>query len=170
MALRPVNGVEVGDYVPLPPLQGRGPCIVVGHAPGFEEEYKIAKSELGNVPVFAVNRAAYHVYCDFCVSVHPDVFFSGGERYITVSDRPLPHVDIAFPIATRGGSSALLATLIALVMGHSLVVTAGVHLVGAYKSFQGRWMWYADQISARVKSVSPKGTFITDFFGGLDNG
>ena len=98
----------------------------------------------------------------------PDGNFHRGNGSTRASDRNLPGVDMAFPIATKGGSSALLATLIALVMGHDKVVTAGVHLVDDYKPMQGRWIHFDDALRGRVFSVSPEGTFIRDYFGGID--
>lgn len=167
MALRTINGIQVGDYVPLPEFQPcSGTAIVLGNAPNFKDEYDAARNICPEAKVYGVNRSAWEIVCDYWVTVHPEMVFIKDRWAVRMSDRLGDNIDMAFPIATRGGSSALLATLIALVMGHDMVITAGVHLIGAYKTMQNRWYWYADQLGGRVKSVSPEGTFIRDKFGG----
>jgi len=142
-----------------------GPCIVVGTAKGFLQEFEEAQTLLGNAPVFCVNRAAEVIDGNFWVTVHPEVFFHAESDMIKISDRVSDEVDVAFPIATQGGSSSLLAVLVALVMGSSLVVTAGVHLDGKYKPFQGRWRHYKSQIGDRIRSMSAAQTYISKEWG-----
>lgn len=156
-------GIEYRDYTKLPAIEGAGPAIVCGTAPNWSIELESARQKCPDAPVFGVNRAAIWAPCDYLVTVHPELFKNVSCKIF--SDKAAHNVDTVWPIATAGGTSALLAVLIALLMGHSRVVTAGVHLNGDYKSARDRWIFFADQIGERLTSVSPEGTFITDYFG-----
>jgi hypothetical protein len=166
--MKTVNGIEVGDYVPMPCYTQRsGVALVVGTAPDWIDELVEAKIKFPDAPVFAVNVAGRMIICNYWVTVHPEKFGWGDMPLF--SDKMKNMADVAWPIATAGGSSALLATLIALVMGFDMVVMAGVHLIGEYKQFQPQWLGREEQINGRVRSVSPEGTFIRDHFGGLES-
>lgn len=167
-----VNGVEVG-HLGLPPFAQTksGPCIVAGTAPGYINEFYEARKAAGTTAeVLGVNKFGliHEVHCQHWVTVHPEDYFP--KRAFptpTHSDKPGEQVDNIWPIATAGGSSALLATMIALVMGFEKVILAGVHLINAYASMQDRWIHFDSVLRGRVCSVSPKGTFIRDRFGGV---
>lgn len=175
-----INGVEVRGYAGLPPLAKAftGPAMVVGTAPGWDAEsmegFRQVKDMHGVAPVvFAVNNAGRLLpegMAQHWVTVHPEVFYRDESPLDRHSDKRHPGatVEWVWPIATMGGSSSLLAVMIAIVMGFQPVVTAGVHLGDEYKRMQGRWVHYRNGLQGRVCSVSPAGTFVRDFFGGLD--
>ncbi len=169
---RMINGVGVAAYAPLPRTTGTGPAIVAGTAPGYAREILAARRALSSAPVLGVNRfgTEHGAGCELWVSVHPETYFRkrGSAAWPrTCSDRPAPGVDLVWPIATGGGSSALLAVLIALVMGHGPVVCSGVHLDGDYASYRARWEELAACLRGRVFSFSPRGTWLRDYFGSL---
>lgn len=172
----------------LPPLAGKfsGPAIVLGRAPGWEIELDVALEVTQyEAPIFAVNHQEGH-YPGLCVehvvSVHAAKFpekAKRDQRTIYHSPKP-PHVapraDVFWPMPGIGGSgsSALLAALIALNMGHSPVYVAGVHLeettcvedeqgrrtLHSYTVYKDGWSSLRDQLRGRVFSVSPRGTFL----------
>jgi len=168
MAPRTINGIRVGDSFPHAGVPAHtGVALVVGNAPGWQDEYARAKSMFHGATSYMVNRSGAQMPGDYWVSLHPVELFMESAPMIKISDRPLEGVDISLPIDIAGGSSSLLAVLVALAMGHSQVITAGVHLTGpTYKRFQGKWKWWQKELRGRLKSVSPHGTFITDYFGG----
>jgi hypothetical protein len=178
----------------LPPLAGKfsGSAIVLGRAPGWVDELDAALDVTGHAaPIFAVNHQEGH-YPGLCVehvvSVHAAKFPAKDKRRADTlyhSPKP-PHVapraDVFWPMPGIGGSgsSALLATLIALNMGHSPAYVAGVHLMEStcledeegrktlhsYKPYQDGWVSMREQLLGRVFSVSPRGTFLRELLGG----
>lgn len=170
MTGRRQNGVELRDTGDLPGCAGqfRGPAVVAGTAAGYAGEFLSAWRGHGHCPVVGVNRFGleYQGICGHWVSVHPEIFFPcRAWRVTTHSDKPHADADAVWPIATMGGSSALLAVLVALCLGFAPVVAAGVHLVGEYRRMQGSWRRFERTLRGRVFSVSPPGTFVRDFLG-----
>lgn len=178
----------------LPPLAGKfsGPAIVLGRGGDWVSELDAAMLATDNdAPIFAVNHQEGH-YPGLCVehvvSVHAAKFPAKERRRAdTVYHCPKPpHVaplaDAFWPMPGIGGSgsSALLATLIALNMGYAPVLVAGVHLTETtegddgqghrwrhgYGVYQDGWVTLRDQLVGRVFSVSPQGTFLRELLGG----
>lgn len=182
------------SFGPLPPLAGKfsGPAIVLGRAPGWIDEMDIAMLATDHAaPVFAVNHQEgyYPGLCfEHVVSVHAAHFPAKENRRrdtIYHSSKPLhvaPFADVFWPMpgVGGGGSSALLAALIALAMGHAPVLVAGVHLSdsapivdeqgrktrNSYTCYRGGWMSLLPNLRGRVFSVSPRGTFLRDLLEG----
>jgi hypothetical protein len=160
-----VNGIQISDFAPLPPLKGCGAAIVCGTAPGYGEELAEALRQEPEAYVMGVNRVYQTTAVDCLATVHPEAF----------QDCPVdlhtdkPGGDWRWPIATRGGTSALLAVCIALMMGFDRVVLAGVHIDGEYSQCRGPWLERRKALSGRICSVSPRGTFTRDTFGGCED-
>lgn len=178
----------------LPPLAGKfsGPAIVLGRALGWQDELDTAFELTGHdAPVFAVNHhMPSHYGCiafEHVVSIHSGDFPPKDKRRQDVlyhAEKPLhcaPNADVFWPIPGMGaGSSALLATVVALNMGYAPVYLAGVHLaestsvddgqghctIHSYCVYQDGWTSLRDELMGRVFSVSPTGTFIRDLLGG----
>lgn len=181
-------------FGPLPPLAGKfsGPAIVLGRAPGWVDELDVALEVTGcEAPIFAVNHnmGYYPGLCvEHVVSVHAAKFPTKDRRRADTlyhSSKPLhvaPRGDVFWPLPGIGGSgsSALLAALIALNMGHDPVFVAGVHLVDgtcvvdaagkktvhSYRGYQDGWVSLREQLLGRVFSVSPRGSFLRELLGG----
>jgi hypothetical protein len=177
-----VNWNEWGAFAPLPePTKAGLTAIVVGSARGWLCEAYDAKKAFPGAETFAVNRAGIALAedTDFWVTVHPEIFFPerNWQRVVTISDKPdgntdqmgNPCVDQVFPIATMGGSSALLAVCVALAMGFERVVLAGVHLeTPDYQCMRDRWQHYAPVLRGRVASLAPEGYWMRELLGGVD--
>lgn len=177
-----------------PALAGKfhGPAIVLGRAPGWVDELDIALEVTGcDAPIFAANHHCGH-YPGLCVehvvSVHCGTFPAKGQRRADTTyhcAKPptcCPNADVFWPMPGIGGSgsSALLATLVALNMGFDTVFVAGVHLaevtckeddqgrreVHSYALYQDGWTCLREQLRKRVFSVSPQGSFLRNLLGG----
>lgn len=165
------NGVGVAPAA-LPHLSDSrsGACIVCGTAPGYWEEYTAACRLRPNAAVMGVNRFGrdHAEHCAYWFTVHPEAYFNAQQDLwpVRMSDKPGEGVDVVWPLATGGGSSALPATLAVLLMGHLPVLLAGVHLDGLYKSMRGVWEQRKGELAGRVFSVSAPGTFTRDLLGG----
>lgn len=179
--------MAVDDYLPLPPLTGSGPALVVGRAPGWTMEYKSAMGLFPSAAVFAVNAIGLVIPCDYWVSLHPEGLF-----HLPAIGPAMKFTDkrfygregeaegaIPWPLATGGhpGSSALVATLISLVMGFSPVVLVGVHLDsgghpggGSYHFYQDGWNYRIEELRGRVFSMAPVGSFTRELLGTVKNG
>lgn len=187
-----INGVRVRqDFLPLPAAlvgSASGSAIVLGRC-SWPEELDLAFDATGHCsPVFALNgQIEGHYGCakfEHVVSVHGQLFRPHGAEitYHTVKPKSVaPYADFHWPLARTGeGSSALTATLIALLMGYSPVILAGVHLddvfdhhtpsgkrlIGDYRLFRQGWVGRDAEVRGRVCSVSPQGTFLRDRYGG----
>lgn len=162
LRMRHANGIQFSDHIQSPPLSGKGDAIVCGTAPGYERELMRALDVAPCAYIIGVNRAYQTEFLDCMVTVHPEAF----------QDCPVdmhtdkPGGDWRWPIATMGGTSALLAVCIALAMGFDRVVLAGVHIDGDYAGCRGPWLTWRKALAGRICSVSPRGTFIRDTFGG----
>lgn len=177
-------------FGPLPPLAGKfsGPAIVLGRGGDWAAELDIALLATDYAaPIFAVNHQCGH-YPGLCVehvvSVHSAMFPPKDMRRAdTVYHCPkppsvAPRADAFWPMPGIGGSgsSALLAVLIALAMGHKPVLVAGVHLNEStlavdeqgrktrysYTFYQDGWVALLQHLRGRVFSVSPRGSFLRD--------
>lgn len=180
----------------LPPLAGKfsGPAIVLGRGGDWVSELDAAMLATDHeAPIFAVNHQEGH-YPGLCVehvvSVHAAKFPGREQRRAdTVYHCPKPpHVaplaDVFWPMPGIGGSgsSALLAVVVALNMGHAPVFVAGVHLeertetvdgqqrrvIHDYGLYQQGWVSLREQLVGRVFSVSPQGTFLRELLGGAN--
>lgn len=177
-----INGVEVRvGFLPVPRAlvnSEGGPAIVLGSAPGWLDELDAAMSETGHyAPIFGVNGQRHYQGCsgmlDHWVTIHGSLFSKGSGYPMRHTVQPYagsPNADVRWPLIRTAaeGSSALTATLIALMMGFDLVMLAGVHLNGEYTNFRAGWAGRYELLRGRVLSVSPVGTFLRDLFGGFD--
>lgn len=179
----------------LPALAGKfsGPAIVLGRAPGWEDELDIAFEVTAHeAPIFGANAFDDEHFpgldVEHVVSVHCAHFPARDKRRpdtLYHSPKPLtvcPRSDVFWPVPGIGGSgsSALLAVVVALNMGFDPVFVAGVHLaeetchvddqgrktIHSYVVYQDGWVSLRDQLYGRVFSVSPQGTFLRNLLGG----
>lgn len=193
-----INGVEVrAEYLPVPRAivnSERGSAIVLGRAPGWLDELDLALEATGHdAPVFAVNGqdknnhyAGISGLVEHWVTTHGGAYpyaerWDGPIRHAVKPVESAPNADYRWPlVGTAGqGSSAFTATLIAIMMGFTDIVLAGVHLSRSRKTnaagqtsfsgwdfFQGGWKARYEFLKGRVRSVSPEGTYLRDLFGG----
>ena len=95
--------------------------------------------------------------------------YGSGDQPMTHSNKVKPGVDVAWPMGQLGGTSGLYACFVALLLGYTEIVLAGVPMSGSghyfdppwYGSeFQDRanelvWKWARDNVfEGRVKSLS----------------
>lgn len=177
-----VNGIRVADFASIPAhREMSGDAVVLGTSKNWAGELLDALRFSPDANLFAVNKAGNFVLSNYRVTVHPEDYFNPWNPAPLFSDKQMTTtwkcsdgqeakaVDYVWPIPTAGGTSALLATMIAFVMGFDRVIMAGVHLIGEYRRFRDRWLYFEDDLMGRVVSVSPEGTFIRDHFGGIND-
>ena len=178
--------------MPLPPeynSQHGGAAIVLGRAPGWFEDLDEALTRTRcDAPIFSVNGGYPDHYggvypVDHVVSTHCHAFPPNRSGTLYHSNKPVAscaNVDVRWPLChiAGTGSSALLATAIALLMGFDRVVVVGVSLTGRvetkidgktvfhdYAFFRQGWHDAFDVLYGRVVSASDG--FLKKLFGGF---
>jgi hypothetical protein len=112
-------------------------AVVVGTAPGFEEEFfGLAHTLSSPYIVVGVGNACAKIQTDINYSWHGDIWYAKEEAAVSgvVSlNNFVPKV--------HGGSSALHAILFAIdELSIKKVIVVGVRLEGCYEKFRGAWI------------------------------